>query len=186
MKKIIDVSKHKKNSKRIFIIVLSLLFIAIIAVVIFVLIKEKIIFNNGTTVNSTEAALIENNRITNSQVNAGQAAATGNYDSAVKTIDDQLKSTTDKDIRYRLFMQKSAILVEKSDFTDAYEAALSAYQLEKTSNSASNVAYVLAKMKNKKDAIAYYKIAISLIDSNDPMSGSDKDYYQSLINGLEK
>jgi tetratricopeptide (TPR) repeat protein len=145
-----------------------------------------VIFSSKETNNQVSVTSVENNKITNSQIDAGQAAASGKYDSAIKTIDEQLSSTTDNDIKYRLFMQKSAILVNKSDLSSAYDAAISAYKISKTANSAANVAYVLAKMNKNSDAISYYKIAISLIDSSDPMSGTDKTYYQSLIDNLGK
>jgi tetratricopeptide (TPR) repeat protein len=117
---------------------------------------------------------------------ADKLAYSGNVAAGTKALDNAIKSTTNTQDQFIYYSSKANLLLNNNDPKDALVAALQAYNLQKTSDSAALVGQISGVVGDKQQSLEYYKKALSLVDPTDPVAKDDTAYYQSIVTSLEK
>jgi tetratricopeptide (TPR) repeat protein len=115
---------------------------------------------------------------------AMKQAYEGDVSGGAASLDEAIKNTTDNHEKSVYYSRKATLLYNSQDLAGALAAALQAYELEKSSDSAALVGQFSKESGNNAQAIEYYKKAIELIDKADPYSNEDVKYYNSIVKEL--
>jgi tetratricopeptide (TPR) repeat protein len=116
---------------------------------------------------------------------AEKIAFEGDVASGVKTLEEAIKNTTDSHEKYIYYSNLATLLLNDNNLDAALPAAKSAYELEKSSDSAALVGQIARTKGNRAEAVEYYKKAVERLDATDPFSDEDKQYYEETIAEIE-
>lgn len=94
--------------------------------------------------------------------------------------------STDDNLRADIYIQQGHVLVEKKDYKGAIELYKKAEELNPTQAVAWLLGDIYVTVKNKTEAISYYKKAIDRLSPTDPLADADREYLQKLVDDLEK
>lgn len=170
--------KHKK----------AIIFTGIIVVIVGVSAGAAIFFSNMQNKTADDDSGVTGISRLPSEKTADQAdkiALENDVATGVKEFDKALEASTDAHEKFVLYSRKATLLYNHNDFAAAIAAATSAYELEKTSDSAAFVGQIAQAKGDKPTALTFYKKAVELIDTNDPFAQEDKEYYTSIITEIE-
>jgi tetratricopeptide (TPR) repeat protein len=109
----------------------------------------------------------------------------GDLDAGIKLIDKAIEETTDPAEKITYNSEKATILYNNGKKDQALPAAIAAYDIAKSSDSAAFVGQIAREMGNTALALEYYKKALEHIDKTDPFWDEDTDYYNGIIVELE-
>jgi len=116
---------------------------------------------------------------------ADKLVNTGKTDQAIAAYDVLIKKTNNTDQKASLLLNKATLYKQNKNYDKALTIAKEAESYSpKNSSVAGYIAQTYAEKGDKKNAIIYYKKAISLVDKTSPMSGSDITDYQNMIKSL--
>ncbi|MDN5275298.1 MAG: hypothetical protein JWP06_1199 [Candidatus Saccharibacteria bacterium] len=115
---------------------------------------------------------------------ATKQAYEGDVAGGAAKLDEAIKNTNDSSEKGSYYSSKATLLYNSQDLAGALVAALKAYELLKTSDSAALVGQFSKESGNTAQAIEYYKKAVQNINKTDPYSNEDVVYYNSVIKEL--
>lgn len=116
---------------------------------------------------------------------ADKMAVEGDLEGGVEALDGQIESAKSDQDKYIFYSRKATLLFNNEKYDEALTAALEAYKLKQSSDSAAFVGQVAMEKGDNALALEYYKKALPLIDKNDPFADEDETYYRDVISGLE-
>jgi tetratricopeptide (TPR) repeat protein len=109
----------------------------------------------------------------------------GDLDAGIKLIDKAIEETDDPAEKITYHSEKATILYNNGKKDAALPAAIAAYDIAKSSDSAAFVGQIAREMGNTPLALEYYKKALEHIDKTDPFWDEDTEYYKGIIAELE-
>lgn len=113
-------------------------------------------------------------------------ANNGKVDEADKAYDDVVAKITDPYQKSILLSSEASNYFNKDDYDKALTITKEAYDLNQNELTASFLARIYEAKGDIQNAIYYYRKAIELIDQADPLSDSNIQHYQNMINILNK
>ncbi len=114
-----------------------------------------------------------------------QALANAGDGSGASVIyDEAIKSTNDSYQKSILILSKATVYLNDGDYDQALTFAKEAETIDQNFIVVKVIAQIYEEKGDKAKAIEYYQKTIELIDESDPLASADREYYQSLINGL--
>lgn len=174
--------KNLKNPKRI------IIFAGVILVIIGISIATALILSQQKSSNSPQEgaseqkpAKLERKPSEKKADSADKLALEGDVEGGVKELDDAIKNTDDNSDKFIYYSRKATLLYNHGDLNGALSAAISAYQLEETSDSAAFVGQIARDKGDIATARDYYQKAITHINPDSPFADEDKKYYESII-----
>jgi tetratricopeptide (TPR) repeat protein len=117
---------------------------------------------------------------------AEKLAYNGDVAGGTQALDEAIKNTDNSQDQYIYYSRKATLLLNNHDLNGALTAAVQAYNLQKTSNSAALVGQIARSKGDAQQATDYYNKAIAAIDPTDPFSKEDKAYYQMVVSDIAK
>lgn len=117
---------------------------------------------------------------------ADKLALDGDVQGGAKQLDEAIENTSDSFEKFIYYSRKATLLYNNNDFAGAQDAAIKAYAIQKTSDSAAFVGQIAKERGDKALALDYYKRAVAAIDNADPFADEDRAYYQGIISELER
>jgi len=115
---------------------------------------------------------------------AQQQAAAGNSNGAQKILRDAINNTTDITQKRNLYVQQGITYANQQQYPQAMTSYKQAEQLGITYTIAQLIAQTAQAEGDNQLAITYYRKAITLLDPRNPVSGSDKQSFQAIIQSL--
>lgn len=121
----------------------------------------------------------------NQTVDEAKALANNNKVSdAVIVYDQAIKSAEDDYSKSVLLLSKATMYFNASDYSNALAISLTAEATIDSDVTEYFIAQIYEKKGDNENAIKYYQKAIDLVDSTDPLSKDDIQYYQNKIKEL--
>jgi tetratricopeptide (TPR) repeat protein len=117
---------------------------------------------------------------------ADKLASSGNVAAGTQALDTAIKNTTNIQDQYVYYSRKATLLLNNNDLNGALAAAISAYNLRQSSDSAALVGQIARKKGDNQQAISYYTLALNHIDKTDPFSNEDTAYYKTVISDIQQ
>ncbi len=124
------------------------------------------------------------NSLPDSVKSAQNAAASGNYAQSNKDIVSNIASSSSNDEKFELYLQQGVNDENEGKYGDAVAAYKSAEALKQTWALYENLGRASAANGDKANAITYYKKALSMVPSSDPLSELEKNQLQENITNL--
>lgn len=117
-------------------------------------------------------------------VNAQDIALSGDYDKAHKEISEALDNPQlSNDGKYTLLFQQGVTYENQQNYDAAIQSYKAAEAIKVTQSVAEAIARTAETKGDKELAISYYKKAITLIDTNQPLAEDTRKFYeQSIVN----
>lgn len=113
-------------------------------------------------------ALVNNNKVSDAVIV---------YDQAIKSAEDDYSKSV-------LLLSKATMYFNASDYSNALAISLTAEATIDSDVTEYFIAQIYEKKGDNENAIKYYQKAIDLVDSTDPLSKNDIQYYQNKIKEL--
>ena len=117
---------------------------------------------------------------------AEKLANTGDVEAETKMLDEAIKGTQDSHEKFVYYSRKATILLNDNKLGGAQVAAKQAFDIEQGSASAALVGQIAQQNGDTETALDYYKKAVQLIDTSDPMADEDEEFYNAQIAELEQ
>lgn len=174
-----------KNRKRLIIFVIIIIVIIGASAATAIFLSQRNSSNDPQEDNKQTTATLERLPSEKKADEADKLARDGDVEGGARQLDEAIENTDDSYEKFVYYSRKATLLYNHGDLAGALDAALKAYELEKTSDSAAFVGQIAREKGDRAMALDYYKKAIPLIDPNDPFAGGDKVYYEGIISEIE-
>lgn len=171
-----------KNRRRllVFIVLIVIVIGASMATAYFVAQQQK---NNEPS--QTESDVPARLPAENKSDEVEKIAYEGNVQKSTEAFDKAISETSDSYEKFIFYSRKATMLLNNNDVDGALGAAQSAYDIEKTSDSAAFVGQIAQQKGDTALALERYKNALELIDERDPFAQTDRAYYEGIVKDLE-
>jgi tetratricopeptide (TPR) repeat protein len=114
-------------------------------------------------------------------------AASGQYDTAQKEINEALKKPNVSDgQKFDLYFQQGIVYQTQEKFAQALASYQQAEKVEETRSVSEAVAEIAVLLGKTDLAIEYYKKVITQLDENSTVYDADKDAFEAKISSLEE
>lgn len=175
-----------KKHKTILFIIAGILIIAVSVTLAFAVNMINVSNQNATKENASKIIAERIAEVQQKTNEAEKQVSNGDLNGAIATYDKAIESTSDNITKADYYTAKSSLLYDNDDKDAALAAAKQALILNNSASAAAFIGRIYYINGDISSATEYYKKAKDLIDPNGPTVQDDKDYYQSIVSGLEK
>jgi len=142
--------------------------------------------SNGTSNDQSGLIGLPQNPQLKAVTDAQKSVDQGDYTKAQSTLDTALKTTTNTDDKFDIYLEKGVTYENEQKYNDAITAYQQAAATKSLPSAYQAIARVATTIGNKQLAIDSYNKAISLLNPNDARSASLKQTLQEQIQELSQ